>query len=706
MSDKGLDSLGALVTTPIRTPIHQMTPTQLVAAHPAQIAVAPVAHVAALPPTSLAKLSPLQLSALSPAHVAVLSPAHIAALGPTQLAALQPAAQQAVAQDAGQQAYDSAMQSGASPDDASSAADQAANDAADSFAGPDGSDTSSTSSGSSFVSKAKQAIKQAVGILPPPNKYGPHASSTAHEAVANALLDAARNAQKVSTKAKTTAKKSKPTTIQGRDSDYVGAAGRPSPDHQTAVASHATAAARLALTKHLVEQSAAELDKRAKETLKDAGSFAAQFKKGAGLAKTGIHGYAEIGQGDPTNDPNYGAPPPWDPSTDPAVTGPSDQSSPSYDPTQDPSSPYYSPSSGGTSPTSPTAPASTAMISPDPQTGQITDPNGNVLYPAVYAGDGQTIVYPSADPNVITPPVRGQPVSQTDMQNIWHNVPSDGVPYPGTELNRSGSGHDQGAGSYAHFYDASGNPTSSGTGMNGYEMHGDGWWWYGGNGRYARPGESTLAQMQQASISKNLGPLIGNPSDPRTAGLQLADATGTWFWQSQYAPATVTTSQDSAIDEANRVTIQTNQQAVLVTYNTQALQAAQQAEQDAADVAHATAQSTAQQAAAQGQAATAYEQYAEQDAQQQLAANKALTDQANIFNQWAQQNPAQAFAAVQQGTQPGGPNADDSSGYDSSPDGSLDDGSSWDGSDQGDQGDQGGEVWSTYGDGSDGGDGL
>jgi hypothetical protein len=251
----------------------------------------------------------------------------------------------------------------------------------------------------------------------------------------------------------------------------------------------------------------------------------------------------------------------------------------------------------------------------------------------------------SADTQPVPLPVRGQPLSQSDAQVAWQHLPEDGVTYKGDR-----GWPDQGFGSYNHFYG----------GGDGFEWHPDGWWANRG-GNYSRPNDGELANLCQISTQYGWGPLIGNPNNSDTAGLQNAMADkDQWFWQSANAPTWATAEADAAITLLNQKAADANQAAQEADAARQAQDQAQQQEiQDKRDAQIALAQqkSDAENAIAQGKLDLQQQAYDQQQAAKQAAAdlknqsaNAALDQQeAAAMLNYFQQHPEAMFEQ-----QPGG----------------------------------------------------
>jgi hypothetical protein len=228
------------------------------------------------------------------------------------------------------------------------------------------------------------------------------------------------------------------------------------------------------------------------------------------------------------------------------------------------------------------------------------------------------------DPNLVAMPTRGQPLSSDDAQADWEHMPDDGVTFA------------QGSASIPR--DA---VTSWGRAYQGF---GDGFYWAGGldgHGWMRRQGypanddnDAPLSYIQQLphGPSGNWGPLVGKPDGP-VPGLQFARADGTFFWQSQHAPATATAQQDAALADLNAKTLAADN-ATITAQNAQILQ-------DAAAMQEAQAKQNAANALAESQAQTATDVAA-----QQLQVQQAQIDQQAQQAQ-QRQDAAQAQADLQ-----------------------------------------------------------
>ena len=310
------------------------------------------------------------------------------------------------------------------------------------------------------------------------------------------------------------------------------------------------------------------------------------------------------------------------------------------------------------------------------------DPSAYELPPeagqgAVVAPDGTVLYDPANDPEVIPIPQRGATMTPEEAFETWQHVPNDAIIYNG-----EGPGWPEtGVASWNFFY---GPKTGNGEYGDGYYQGPSNQWWARNNGAMFPKGNTF--PVEQDSTTRNWGPLVGKPTSP-LAGLQFATIDKKWFWQGKYAPKFASRETDQAIEDANNAIIKANRAAALVQAAQMQKDAFEQAQakakQDAANALALSAADTqsqisqkqveaqtqqldvqtqkaeldalkleAQMAAQQQQAEL---QAAQQQAQLDAQAQHALITQADVWNQWAKQNPAEAVQQMQQGLAPGGP---------------------------------------------------
>lgn len=328
-------------------------------------------------------------------------------------------------------------------------------------------------------------------------------------------------------------------------------------------------------------------------------------------------------------------------------------------------------------------PMDTSQADPNaPAADPAFDPSAYELPPeagqgAVVAPDGTVLYDPANDPEVVPPPQRGGKLSQEEAFSPWERVSDDAIIYTG-----AGPGWTEtSVASWNFFY---GPKTGDGQYGDGYYQGPNNQWWARNNGAMFPKGNTF--SVEDDSTTRGWGPLIGKPGSPLD-GLQYAYLDKKWFWQGKYAPKWAAQETDAKIETANKAIIAANRAAALVQAAQMQKDAFEQAQakakQDAANALALSAADTqsqisqkqveaqtqqldvqtqkaeldalkleAQMAAAQQQAEL---QAAQQQAQLDAQAQHALITQADVWNQWAKQNPAEAVQQMQQGLAPGGP---------------------------------------------------
>ncbi len=272
------------------------------------------------------------------------------------------------------------------------------------------------------------------------------------------------------------------------------------------------------------------------------------------------------------------------------------------------------------------AAAATTNNPPDPSNpGYLMDGTPDPNAPAASAATSVDTSQP------FTPPTRDQTLSASDAQTKWNDVPPDGVVYDFSKGDpRPGAAPlapDHSFGSAATLYGLM--PDTH----HVYWIDGGRWRYYNGDDsddalEAAKAGEAGLQALNLVSMRRTdnkskvpWGPLVGAPSTP-FAGLQLAQNTGQFFWQSDNAPSWATQEQDNALRDLYNKTQAAQAAADAATAAQQAQEQAQQQEAQAAqDAANALAQS-----AADTQSNIAQQQQAAQQAAQDLVQQK--SDQA------------------------------------------------------------------------------
>lgn len=323
-----------------------------------------------------------------------------------------------------------------------------------------------------------------------------------------------------------------------------------------------------------------------------------------------------------------------------------------------------------------------APVDPNAPADPGIDPSAYELPPeagegAVVAPDGTVLYDPANDPEVIPIPQRGGKLSQEEAFSPWERVSDDAIIYTG-----AGPGWTEtSVASWNFFY---GPKTGDGQYGDGYYQGPNNQWWARNNGAMFPKGNTF--SVEDDSTTRGWGPLIGKPGSPLD-GLQYAYLDKKWFWQGKYAPKWAAQETDAKIETANKAIIAANRAAALVQAAQMQKdlfeQAQAKAKQDAANALALSAADTqsqisqkqveaqkqqvevqtqkaeldamkieAQMAAAQQQAEL---QAAQQQAQLDAQAQHALITQADVWNQWAKQNPAEAVQQMQQGLAPGGP---------------------------------------------------
>ena len=314
----------------------------------------------------------------------------------------------------------------------------------------------------------------------------------------------------------------------------------------------------------------------------------------------------------------------------------------------------------------------------DPSTGMVFDPDGNVLYD------------PNNDLEIVPLPERagGSPPAE-ELRQAVRKLPPDAIVYdgfphgiPGSTQKMSVAIHDA-FGSAEGFLSGVDNETDpGGHNMYRWSRSPERWVYYkeGPDGVAADASEKSNSGVQAISLQRGWGPLIGQPGHLYANGLQYAQDDDKWFWQAKYAPRWATAEADAKIAEANRVIVKTKtadavaraaeiaktradeveKQRKIEAERVLAEQEQTRAEEKAAgelSIAEAKAESeraveegkqAAEQARLELEARKVELEAMKAEAQASAAQQAAMLQQAGVWNQWAQANPAAAVQQMQQ----------------------------------------------------------